>query len=404
MDRRLRTHSEHILVIAKDEVIDRASQQCLSNAGYAVDCTVDFKNLANTIAELSPDLIVLDLCSDGEGVDVLKTLQETNEQFPQLPVIVFFDASIEPIMVDALKLGILDYMLKPLNEERLLFSVHGSLERARLENENRDYAERLETANRELEVRLEEIQSDQQAGRLVQQKMQPLSPAHIFDFEFEHIIIPANYLSGDFIDYHQVSDNKLVFYLVDVTGHGSSSAFVTVLIKQLSLRSQRHFKMEHHHEVKSASWMLSWINRNLLEASLDCHATIFLGVIDAEDRTLNYSYGGHFPQAIFASPDTTCFLKGRGLPLGLFDEAEYEDHYIELPKDFSITLLSDGVLEIVPEANLSKKEQRLLEIVQDSRSSEGDDLNAIFEALKFDELHEAPDDISVLSIRSREQS
>ena len=163
-------------------------------------------------------------------------------------------------------------------------------------------------------------------------------------------------------------------------------------------------RMEHHHEVKSAAWMLSWINRNLLEAELDCHSTIFLGVIDKEKRTLNYSYGGHFPQAIFSSPDNTCFLKGRGLPLGLFEDAEYEDHYVELPKDFSITLMSDGVLEIIPEASLSKKEERLIEIVEESRRSGGDDLNTIFEALKLDELQDAPDDISVLSIRSLEQS
>ena len=196
---------------------------------------------------------------------------------------------------------------------------------------------------------------------------------------------------------------KLVFYLVDVTGHGASSAFVTVLIKQLSIRSRRHFRMEHHHEVKSAAWMLGWINRNLLEAELDCHSTIFLGVIDAEKRTLNYSYGGHFPQAIFSSPDTTCFLKGRGLPLGLFEDAEYEDHFIELPRNFGITLLSDGVLEIMPEENLTRKEERLLEIVESSQQSGGNDLNTTFEALKFDELQDAPDDISVLSIRSLEQ-
>ena len=158
--------------------------------------------------------------------------------------------------------------------------------------------------------------------------------------------------------------------------------------------------MEHHHEVKSAAWMLGWINRNLLEAELEGQATMVLGGIDAEKRTLNYSYGGHFPQAIFSSPDTTCFLKGRGLPLGLFEDAEYEDHSIELPKEFGITLLSDGVLEIIPEASLIEKERRILEIVESSQRAGGDNLNAIFEALEFDELQNAPDDISVLSIRN----
>ena len=64
------------------------------------------------------------------------------------------------------------------------------------------------------------------------------------DYKFSHRIVPADYLSGDYVEYHQVSDNKVVFFLVDVTGHGASSAFVTVMMKQLSIRSRKHFQKD----------------------------------------------------------------------------------------------------------------------------------------------------------------
>ena len=216
------------------------------------------------------------------------------------------------------------------------------------------------------------------------------------DYKFSHRIIPADYLSGDYVEYHQVSDNKLVFFLVDVTGHGASSAFVTVLMKQLSIRSRKHFQKAKKREVNSAAWMLSWINKNLLDAGLGRHLTIFLGVIDKETRQLNYSYGGHFPQAVMTTGDDVYFLEGRGLPLGLFEGAEYKDLYMPLPEKFGLTVFSDGVLEIMPQKNLKEKEARLLELVQETDHR----IDLMVQSLGESKLRRAPDDISILSLQT----
>jgi len=193
-----------------------------------------------------------------------------------------------------------------------------------------------------------------------------------------------------------VSDTKLVFFLSDVTGHGAASAFVTVMMKQLSGRSRKHYSRDHRHEVKSAAWMLGWINQNVLEAELDRHITIFLGVIDTEKNTLNYSYGGHFPQAIFSTPEETYFLDGRGFPVGLFEDVEYEDHYLELPENFSITLFSDGILEILPQKDLAQKEAFLIETVGKADNR----ISALVKSVGINSVKHFPDDISILTLHS----
>ena len=40
-------------------------------------------------------------------------------------------------------------------------------------------------------------------------------------------------LSGDFVDYFRITDRHFAFYMADVSGHGASSAFVTVLSEEL---------------------------------------------------------------------------------------------------------------------------------------------------------------------------
>jgi sigma-B regulation protein RsbU (phosphoserine phosphatase) len=82
---------------------------------------------------------------------------------------------------------------------------------------------------------------DQQAGRQVQMRMLPNSPLVIGDYLCSHTIIPSLYLSGDFTDYFTVDDHYLVFFMADVSGHGSSSAFATVLLKNLFARKRSDY-------------------------------------------------------------------------------------------------------------------------------------------------------------------
>jgi serine phosphatase RsbU (regulator of sigma subunit) len=41
--------------------------------------------------------------------------------------------------------------------------------------------------------------------------------------------------------------------------------------------------------------------------------------------------------------------------VGLFNEATYEDHVLELPPTFSLTLMSDGILDLLPEPTQRKR-------------------------------------------------
>jgi len=386
---------EKILIINNDVPVREQMVDSLSKAGYHVE-TSDKPELS-IIETSNPELLMLDLGTEGDNrLDFISKVVAAN---PDLPILVMAQLDTEELTVKALEMGITDYllMLKPLNIKRLLFFIASNLRRAAMANENRKYSIRLEATNIELNASLKEIRMDQQAGRLVQTKMLPENPHTLLGCELEHLIMPSNYLSGDFVDYHQISKDKLVFFLLDVTGHGASSAFVTVLIKQLATRSRKQFLEDQRHQIHSAAWILNWMNHSILDIQIDHHLTIFIGVLNRNTNLLNYSYGGHFPKAIFSSEKGTRFLKGKGMPVGLFDHAEYENYYLDLPDKFGITLFSDGILEVMPEESLAEKEKCLLKIVSEQNSIEH-----ISERFKLREISHAPDDISILTVNCSE--
>lgn len=213
----------------------------------------------------------------------LELIRQVAELAPEMPVIVVSGAGVMNDAVEALRLGAADYLIKPLEDLAVLeHSVRRALDRARLMVENQRYREKLETANRELEASLNLLQEDQNAGRQVQMNMLPVSPWTIDEFQFAHQIIPSLYLSGDFVDYFRVDERRVAFYLADVSGHGASSAFVTVLLKFMTTRLLFESKRNGTLPEFTPSQVLGHINRGLISCKLGKHVTMVGGVIDEE--------------------------------------------------------------------------------------------------------------------------
>ena len=102
--------------------------------------------------------------------------------------------------------------------------------------------------------------------------------------------------------------------------------------------------------------------------------------------------GGHLPLPVLYSEGQAHYLEGRGLPVGLFNEATYQDHEIDLPESFSLTMLSDGILDLLPGDTLKEKEAVLPELVKTAGGSL-DGLQRVFELATLGEM---PDDIALL--------
>jgi len=341
-----------------------------------------------------PDIVLCDLRMP--NMDGLEVLGKINQISPNTPFIVVSGAGVMADVVEALRLGASDYLIKPiLDLEVLEHSIRRNLKAANLLQENQTYRTQLEQKNRELEMRLEELRHDQQAGREVQRRMLPEPQAQISGIEFNYNILPSLYLSGDFVDYFPINAEKVLFYIADVSGHGASSAFITVLLKNLTNRLRRNYKRQSSQEILWPDKVLTRFNRELLDAKLGKHLSIFLGIIDLPTNTLSYSVGGQFPMPIFKSAEGVRYLTGRNQPVGLFEFAEYESYELPLGQDFELVAVSDGILEVLTQARLSDKEAYLLDLVEQNKLT----VENLQEVLALRVGQEVPDDITLLTLR-----
>ncbi len=339
------------------------------------------------------DVVVTDMDMPGIPWD------EWQDQIDKLPftlpsIMICSNPSVEEVK-RALRLGATDYFMKPLEDwDAIRKSLQRCVEISSLRHENQYYRRKLEITNSELSANLEVLRQDQQVGRHVQLRMLPTTPMTIGDLVFNHTVIPSLYLSGDFTDYFLVGQNHVAFFMADVSGHGSSSAFVTVLLKNLFARKRSSFLHESEQTILNPVDILHTANRELLAIDMGKYATMCVGVIELNTRELTYSVAGHLPLPVLVSTDGARYLPGEGSPVGLFEEADYQASSIELPDHFTLALFSDGILEILPPEDLVEKEAYFLEAF--ATSYERPEL--LIERLGLNKAHNAPDDIAALFV------
>jgi serine phosphatase RsbU (regulator of sigma subunit) len=384
-----------LLIIAlddSDEITHQIVFKHLTDSGLSVVVVTTADQCLPQIQEVHPDVIMYFLSEAHPLLSSSEHIASLKEAAPEIAMITLAPMDSIKLVQPALMRGADDYLLTPIQDFALLdHLVNKNIRLGRERNKRVIEGEKLALLNKTLEESLRVLEKDQRAGFQVQRGMMPETPYQVGDVVFTHKIIPSVILSGDFIDYFQLEDNRLLFYIADVSGHGASSAFVTVLLKNLSQRLDR----EHNQlALPDTGAILGWFNQQLLSSDLEQHVTMFLGIFDLDKGELEYSNAAHFPGTIFSCPQRTEFLEIGGLPLGLYETASYGTNRVELPSQFTLVMFSDGVFEVMNQQTLKAKEDFLLSLVENGNSTVG----ALTEHLGLGAVDAAPDDIALFTI------
>lgn len=222
---------------------------------------------------------------------------------------------------------------------------------------NRDLAALVTERTAALQRSLEALELGERAGRRTQFRLLPRRELVVGEYAFSHLLLPSEFLSGDFLDYLPQPDGRVLFYLADVAGHGVASAFVTVYLKRFIatlLDSPRRGEV-----LDDPALLLDQLNRELLRDDIGKHIALSCAVLDPAARRIRYANAGAMPPPIFCGPDRAPHrLAQRSSPVGLLEQSHYASDTLDLPRGFALAMASDGVLEMGEDGDAETRLQR----------------------------------------------
>lgn len=131
-----------VLIVDDSESVRAYLRSILENIDYRVFDAAHGKEGLEVFDRERPDLVLTDL--EMPEMDGLTFIAELNSKYINVPIIVISGKGTLPIGIEAVRRGAWDYLTKPFDEEVLEVTIRRTLERLRLQAENRLYREQLE--------------------------------------------------------------------------------------------------------------------------------------------------------------------------------------------------------------------------------------------------------------------
>jgi sigma-B regulation protein RsbU (phosphoserine phosphatase) len=231
-------------------------------------------------------------------------------------------------------------------------------------------------------LRKTQLESDQIAARQIQQTLQPGKLDKLPGYQVETFYQPFREVGGDYFDVIELSGNRTIFALADVSGKGMPAALLAANIQAL-VRSIAN-------AVADPLALARQINKHLCRYTpRDRFATAVFIVLSRDTGELTYVNAGHNAPIVLGS-GSVIGLEATGMPLGLFPEAAYEVRTALLPLACALLVFTDGLTDSIPGENA---EDRLRDALADNSGR----TMAILKSLMDPRLNE--DDVTMLLVR-----
>lgn len=321
-----------VLVVEDNEPTQRLIAAHLAALGVGrIEFAGDGVDALAKIPGFAPDLIVLDIMMPRmNGIEFLGHLR-ADPDWCTVPVLVQTALDSQDDRTRVYSAGANDMLTKPLNRSELAVRVRTHLENRMLV---RGYLDRLR------------LDAELEAARRMQEALLP--PQALLD-DIENRLglhIAAHFetcseLGGDFwgVHRHRADDRDLGLFTVDFSGHGIGAALNTFRLHTL----MSNFRPGNR---DPAAYLATLNDRLAGLLPRGQYATMFYGILDAEEGTLTYSGAGSPPPLIGdRTSGRVTVLDASGVPLGMVKGSRYQTRVAAFPQSSVLFLYSDAFYE-----------------------------------------------------------
>lgn len=329
-----------ILVVDDDPAMCELLARLLSDSGYEVRSAASGDRAIGLARQHPPDLLLLDVAMPGrDGFDVLDALKR-DRRTRSIPV-VFLSARRGTVeRVRGLRSGAVDYIVKPFDRAEVVARVARHLEVARRERS-------LSASHRDLAERHGSLRADLEAAGRVQRRFVHVHADDTGKYAVAARFLPYVGIGGDLLGVFPLSSRWMALFVLDVSGHGVSSALVAASISSLFRPGSLYLadpRMQDGSPQQPAR-ILARMARDYPVERTGHVLTMVYGLLERETGRFRYASAGHPPPLHLRGDGTVARLEVGGPLLGAIPDARFEEGEVFLGAGDRLVLYTDGVLD-----------------------------------------------------------
>jgi sigma-B regulation protein RsbU (phosphoserine phosphatase) len=250
---------------------------------------------------------------------------------------------------------------KPFNREDLdllrTLAHQGAvaIENARLFQEN------LEKQRMEEELNI---------ARDLQMSMLPAACPQIKGFQIAASSTPAREVGGDFYDFIEMGEEKAGMVIADVTGKSVSGALVMSASRSV-------FRMLSEEQLSVSDSMMRANQRLKKDVKTGMFVALLFAVFNTKDRAVTLCSAGQTQPIHYCAGTGEAQLvetAGDTFPLGILEDASYEETRLQLGPGDKVILYTDGIVEAMNEKEEIFGFDRLQEAVLEVKSKDSESI------------------------------
>ena len=368
-----------VLLVEDEESVAKLMLYNFKKAGYQYEWAENGLEGYLLAKSFDPDIIVSDIMMpEVDGYQFRKKLLED----PKLKLVPFIFLSAkgdEEDILEGYDLNIEDYIVKTSGAKIILAKISALLKSSKKE---RDKA----------------VSEVHEAANSMGAKVVPDETPNFDGFTIKHWHVPyQNVPGGDFIDYFQVDEDRLVVVLGDIMGKKWGAWYFAVAYAGY-VRSAIRMVLDSDHELSPAA-ILNKVNNAIYkdERISDVFITLSIVCVDKRSKSIKYAGAGDLP--IIHKTDSVKSVKSNGILIGFKETGNYENCEIILNEGESVYLITDGIPETRCTNGDFFGEGRLKQIIETLSTSE-DPLKKIVSEFTEATANKFEDDISIIAVRA----
>jgi len=214
------------------------------------------------------------------------------------------------------------------------------------------------------------------------------------EFDLHAINHAASHVAGDFFDFFLLDSCRLFIVIADVSGKGVGPA----LLMAVSRTHIRNLAAKGH----SPAQILTELNQLLIQdRDQPMFVTVFVAEYNISSGDLCYANGGHVvPYLITKDALVAQFGEPTGTIVGMLEDAEFGEETIQLKKDETIVLYTDGILEArLPEGEFFGERHFETLLSANAEMSLIELCDSALATVKAYQANKLSDDVTVLALR-----